>query len=48
MALRQWTVTDAQGKETSVTLFDIVLGGRFDSKLFQFADPSQMNVPAGR
>jgi outer membrane lipoprotein-sorting protein len=47
LALRQWTVVDPQGKETSVTLFDVVLGGRFDSKLFQFADPSLLNVPSG-
>lgn len=46
LALRQWTVTDPQGKETSVTLFDVALGGRFDSKLFQFADPSLLNRPS--
>jgi outer membrane lipoprotein-sorting protein len=48
LALRQWTVVDPQGKETSVTLFDVSLGGRFDSKLFTFADPSQLNRPPGR
>lgn len=40
LALRQWTVLDAQRKETRVTLSNIELGGNFDSKLFQFVDPS--------
>jgi outer membrane lipoprotein-sorting protein len=48
LTLRQWTVTDPQGKETSVTLFDISLGGKFDSKMFTFADPSLNNAPEGR
>ena len=39
LTLRQWIVTDAQGKQTSVTLYDVQLGGRFDPKLFEFIDP---------
>jgi len=39
LALRQWTVLDAQRKETRVTLHGIDLGGRFDPKLFQFLEP---------
>ena len=39
LTLRQWTVLDAQRKETRVTLFDTELGGTFDSKLF---DPPPM------
>ena len=39
LALRQWSVVDAQQNETRVSLFDIELGGSFDSKLFDFVDP---------
>ena len=34
LALRQWTVVDAQRQETRVTLFDVQLGGSFDQALF--------------
>jgi outer membrane lipoprotein-sorting protein len=49
LTLRQWVVTDAQGKQTSVTLYDVQLGGRFDPKLFEFVDPRffQNNGGAG-
>jgi outer membrane lipoprotein-sorting protein len=36
LALRQWSVIDAQRHETRVTLFNIELGGNFDQKLFVF------------
>jgi outer membrane lipoprotein-sorting protein len=36
LALRQWSVVDAQHQETRVTLFDVELGGTFDQKLFVF------------
>jgi outer membrane lipoprotein-sorting protein len=39
LALRSWTVVDAQRHETRVSLFDIELGGTFDQKLFTFIDP---------
>jgi outer membrane lipoprotein-sorting protein len=39
LVLRQWTVVDAQRKETRVTLYDVQLGGNFDSQLFEFIDP---------
>ncbi len=39
LALRQWTVLDAQRQETRVTLFNAELGGSFDPKLFEFIDP---------
>jgi outer membrane lipoprotein-sorting protein len=39
LALRQWTVEDAQHKATSVSLYNVTLGGKFDPDLFQFADP---------
>ena len=48
LALRQWTVLDAQRQETRVTLSNIELGGTFDTKLFQFIDPKFFqNQPNG-
>lgn len=39
LTLRQWTVLDAQHKETRVTLYNVELGGRFDQDLFNVAVP---------
>ena len=39
LALRQWSVVDAQRQETRITLYDIELGGTFNQKLFEFVDP---------
>ena len=39
LALRSWTVVDAQRQETRVSLYDIELGGTFDQSLFTFIDP---------
>jgi len=39
LTLRQWTIVDAQGKQTTVTLTNIELGGRFDQNLFQYISP---------
>ena len=39
LALRQWTVTDAQGRQTTVTLYDVQLGGRFNQSLFAYIAP---------
>jgi outer membrane lipoprotein-sorting protein len=39
LALRGWTVLDAQRKLTEVDLYDIQLGGSFDQSLFTFIDP---------
>jgi outer membrane lipoprotein-sorting protein len=33
--LRQWTITDTQGKDTSVMIFNIQTGLAFDPKVFQ-------------
>lgn len=33
--LRQWTITDAQGKDTTVMIFNVQRGVRFDPKLFK-------------
>jgi outer membrane lipoprotein-sorting protein len=43
LALRQWTVLDAQRKETRVTLYNIELGGAFDPDLFNVANPTVRN-----
>jgi outer membrane lipoprotein-sorting protein len=47
LALRQWTVVDAQRKETRVTLFDTELGGTFDAKLFEPATMPVSNDSGG-
>ena len=39
LALRSWTVVDAQNHETRIILFDVQLGGTFDQSLFTFIDP---------
>lgn len=39
LALRQWTVVDAQGQAVRVSLFGVETGGRFDPQLFRFFDP---------
>jgi outer membrane lipoprotein-sorting protein len=40
LVLRQWTVLDAQRKETRVTLYNVELGGSFDPALFNVATPA--------
>lgn len=39
LSLRQWMVTDPQQRETTVSLFNVSVGGTFDQKLFDTADP---------
>ncbi len=39
LALRQWSVVDAQRQETRITLYNIELGGTFKQGLFEFIDP---------
>jgi outer membrane lipoprotein-sorting protein len=39
LALRQWTVVDAQAQAVRVSLFNVEIGGRFDPALFRFVDP---------
>lgn len=39
LSLRQWTIRDAQQRETTVSLFNVSLGGTFDQRLFDTADP---------
>ena len=33
--LRQWTITDAQGKDTTVMIFNVKQGVKLDQKLFK-------------
>ena len=47
LTLRQWTVTDAQRKETRVSLFNAELGGRFDPKLFEPVEMPSMTGGGG-
>jgi outer membrane lipoprotein-sorting protein len=47
LALRQWTVLDAQRQETRVTLYNVEMGGKFDQKLFEFIDPRFFQPHAG-
>jgi outer membrane lipoprotein-sorting protein len=39
LTLRQWTVVDAQRRETHVTLYNAQLGGTFDPALFEQISP---------
>jgi len=45
LTLRQWTVIDAQRRETRVTLYNIQLGGSFDQQLFEQISPPAANRP---
>ncbi|MGG5812242.1 LolA family protein [Falsiroseomonas sp. CW058] len=38
--LRQWTVLDAQGRETRVTLYEVDTTTRPDNRIFDFNDPT--------
>jgi outer membrane lipoprotein-sorting protein len=43
LTLRQWTVVDAQRRETHVTLYNVQTGGTFDPQLFE-----QIVTPAAK
>jgi outer membrane lipoprotein-sorting protein len=47
LMLRQWTVLDAQRRETRVTLYNVEQGVNIDPKLFQFVDPRNFQNPGG-
>jgi outer membrane lipoprotein-sorting protein len=47
LQLKQWSVLDAQGITTRVTLVDPQFGGRLDGKLFQFVNPRELNQRPG-
>ncbi len=46
LELRQWVVNDAQGRQTRVSLYDIVPGGPYPNSLFQFNSGSAP-IPSG-
>ena len=48
LALRQWSVLDAQRQETRITLYNVELGGTFNQKLFEFVDPRFFQNNVGR
>ncbi|MDA8248101.1 MAG: outer membrane lipoprotein carrier protein LolA [Rhodospirillales bacterium] len=41
LALRQWRLTDAQRQETTVTLYNVELGGSFDQDMFTLVNPRE-------
>ncbi|MGG5886654.1 LolA family protein [Falsiroseomonas sp. HC035] len=48
MELRQWTVLDAQGRETRVTLYEVQTGMALENRLFDFNDPRFLEGEARR
>ena len=47
--LRQWTITDAQGKDTTVMIFNVKQGVKLDQKLFKInTRPAAGIQPEGR
>lgn len=46
LALRQWAVKDAQRQTTTVSLFNVELGGDFPDTLFEF-DDKRIRKPSG-
>lgn len=47
LELQSWIVTDAQGKQTSVHLYDIAPGGPFPDSLFQYNPSSGPSTVGG-
>ena len=45
LALHSWVVLDAQGRTTTVTLFDQQFGGTFDQALFSYVDTNFFGEP---
>jgi outer membrane lipoprotein-sorting protein len=48
MELRQWTVLDAQGRETRVTLYEVQTGMPLENRLFDFNDPRFLEAEGAR
>lgn len=48
--LRQWTITDAQGKDTTVMIFNVQQGVSFDPSVFKidYRRVNEMNTPQNR
>ncbi len=47
LALQRWAVVDQQRQKTSVRLFNVELGGKFDPALFKVTVPSQQPTGGG-
>ncbi len=47
LELSAWVVTDAQGKQTTVHLYDIAPGGPFPNSLFEYTPPSEPSTTGG-
>ena len=47
LELVAWTVQDAQGKRTTVHLYDVAPGGPFPDSLFEYNPPSAPNTEGG-
>lgn len=47
LELRAWVVTDAQGKQTSVHLYDVAPGGPFPDSLFQYTPSTGPSTVGG-
>jgi outer membrane lipoprotein-sorting protein len=45
LALRRWSVVDAQGLVTHIVLQDIETGGKLDAALFRWRDPQTYGLP---
>lgn len=45
LALRRWSVVDAQGLTTHVLLEDVETGGRIDPELFRWRNPKVFGLP---
>jgi len=46
--LRQWTITDNQGKDTSVMIFNVKTGVHFDEKVFTIPYDDVRRLPGSR
>jgi outer membrane lipoprotein-sorting protein len=47
LALQQWIVVDQQRQTTSLKLYNVELGGKFDAALFKVTSPTPMPSGAG-
>lgn len=45
LALRRWSVVDAQGFVTHIVLQDVETGGKLDAELFRWRDPQTYGLP---
>lgn len=43
LTLRSWIITDAQGKKTQISLYDVTYGGKYPDSMFTFVGPQFEN-----